>query len=177
MGKLKQFEKKVKKAETKESKTQRDELKSLIIVILAVVIIFLVFYAITSLINPSSPVETPQVLEETIQYNEIMVGEILNRSENNYYVLVQNNDNVYNDLYATYLDIYVSDNDDYNYYVVDLDNAFNQNYLAEETKVSGKDVSKYQFSDTTLIKVKKSKIDKVYTTHDAILTALEKLIK
>lgn len=177
MGRIKQFEKNVKKVANGEEKQQRNELKNLAFVILAVIVIFIVFTIITSLINPKKTVEPTTVIEETIQYDKILVGEILNRDETNYYVLVKNNDNVYNELYSSYLDIYVSENKDSNYYVVDLDDAFNKNYVADETKVSGNDISKYEFSNTTLIKIKKNKIDKVYASHETILTALEKLIK
>ena len=177
MGKLKQIEKNLKNVEKKESVSQRDELKNLIIVIVTVIVIFLVFYAITTLINPKKEIENSQVITETIQYEKILVGEILNRSETNYYVLVKNSSQPYNDLYDTYLQMFVTKDSDNTYYVADLEDAFNKGYYAETTNVSGNDVSKYQFNSSVLIKVKKNKLDKVYTEHDAIIAALEKLIK
>ena len=90
---------------------------------------------------------------------------------------MKDNDNSYNELYVAYLDKYISDNKDYNYYVADLADAFNQNYISDKTEVKGNDISNYKFNDTTLIKVKKNKVDKVYTSHDDIFGVLKGLVK
>ena len=177
MGKIRQIEKKVKDVEKKDHLEQRGELKSLIMIIVSVIVIFLIFYVITTLINPKKELETNQVIPETIQYEKILVGEMLNRNEKNYYVLVQNEDNIYNDLYIMYLQMYAGKKSDNTYYLVDLADVFNKNYIAAETKVTGNDVSKYQFNDTSLIKISKNKLDKVYTGHETIVATLEKLIK
>lgn len=177
MGKLRQIEKNVKEVNKRADLTQRDELKNLIIIIGAVIVIFLIFYVITTLINPKKEEESNQVVTETIQYEKILVGEMLNRDEKNYYVLVQNADNAYNELYSAYLQMYVTKKTGNAYYLIDLEDEFNKNYIADETKISGNDISKYQFNDTVLIKVNKNKLDKVYTGHDDIVGALEKLVK
>ena len=176
MGKMRQIEKNVKKEE-KKNNPQTSEIRSLLIIILAVIIIFLIFTAITTLVNPKKHTDATQVIEETVQYDKIIVGEILNRLEDNYYVLVLEKDNAYNELYKTYLDMYISKNKEQKYYTVDLNDAFNQSYLGEKTVVSGKDISKYSFNNSTLIKIKNNKIDKVYALHEDILDGLNKLIK
>lgn len=174
MGKIKLIKKNVDKQQNKESLLQRSELKNLIILVLVIVAIFFIFYGITAIIDPGNKQNDPEVVEETIQYNEIMVGQILNRSDKSYYVLVINNENEYNGLYESYLDMYVSKNKDGNYYTVDLDNAFNRKYRGDSTLVKGNDISSFKFSDTTLLKIKNQKIDKVYAEKDEIVTALKK---
>lgn len=174
MGKIKLIMKNVNSKQNKESVLQQSEIKNLIIIVLIIVAIFFIFYGITAIIDPGNKPKNPEIVEETIQYNEIMVGQILNRSDKNYYVLVINNENEYNGLYESYLDMYVSKNKDGKYYTVDLDNAFNQKYRGESTLLKGNDVSLFKFSDTTLIKIKNQKIDKVYAEKDEIVTALKK---
>lgn len=176
MGKIKLIKKNVDNQQNKESILRRSELKNLVILILIIVAIFFVFYGITAIIDPGNKPKETEIVEETIQYNEIMVGQVLNRYNKSYYVLVINNENEYNGLYESYLDMYVSKNKDGNYYIVDLDNTFNQKYRGDSTLVKGNDVSSFKFSDTTLLKIKNQKIDKVYAEKDEIVTALEKEI-
>lgn len=174
MGKTKQVKKNIEKNHEQASSISKNELKSFIIVIAIVIIIFLAFYGITLLIHQDEEQLDNEVVQETIQYSEILVGQILNRNQKEYYVLVKEQENVYNELYSQYLDLYSSN--DGIYYTVDLNHAFNQNYISDSTLVKGKEVSQFQFSDTTLIKVKNKKIDKVYSTHEEIVAALEKLV-
>lgn len=176
MGKIKLIKKNVDNQQNKESILQRGEIKNLIILVLIIVAIFFIFYGITAIIDPGNKPKDPEIVEETIQYNEIMVGQILNRSDESYYVLVVNKENEYNGLYESYLDMYVSKNKDGNYYTVDLNNAFNQKYRGDSTLVKGNDISSFKFSDTTLLKIKNQKIDKVYAEKDEIVTALKKEI-
>lgn len=142
-----------------------------------VVAVFAIFYGITAFINSRPEKEESEVVSETIQYKEILVGQMLNRIENNYYVLVEAAEDVYNDLYITYLETYISGNEDANYYTVNLEDVLNQHYLGDATIVKGQNISEYRFSETTLVQVKKGKIAKVYTTQDEILSALKKLVK
>ena len=84
-----------------------NELKSLILIIVIVSAVFLIFYVITSLTsNKKSNTLDYEVKQETIQYEEILVGQALNQKEKEYYVLIKNEKNNYNDLYVYYLKKY-----------------------------------------------------------------------
>lgn len=152
-----------------------NELKSLIVLIAIVSVIFLVFYGITLLVDKKEPTQENGVVQETIQYDEILVGQILNRDEKEYYVLIKNSDNHYNDLYAMYLKKTISGSENIKYYTVDLSSAFNASYCGESTVVEKGDFYNSKFADTTLIKIKNKKISKVYSTHDDILAILEQM--
>ena len=174
MGKIKQIKNNDKKSQNKNSILHRSELKNFVFIIVVVMVIFLLFYGVTVLVKPDEQKPEKEILQETIQYNEILIGQLLNRNEKEYYVLVQENDNVNNALYADYLILYAKKSGVY--YTVDLNHAFNQNYIGDSTVVEGQNLSSYHFNDTTLLKVKIKKIDKVYTTYDEIISALKKII-
>lgn len=152
------------------------ELRSLVILIVIVSLIFLIFYGITLLVNKDeSEKDAADILQETIQYDEVLIGQVLNRDKKTYYVLIENANNNYNDLYLAYLNNYVSSNTNEKYYTVDLSSAFNLAYVGDVTTVYKDDFFNSKFADTTLIKVKNKKINKVYTTHDEIINLLKTL--
>lgn len=170
--------KKAKKEKNNNSKNtvmNGNELKSLIILVVIVSLIFLAFYGITLLVDKKENKGETGVLQETIQYDEIMVGQILNRKEKDYYVLIKNSDNNYNNLYLAYLNTYVTNNEEAKYYTVDFGNALNSSYVGETTIIDKNNFFDSKFADTTLIRVKNNKISKVYSTHEDIFTLLKQI--
>lgn len=159
----------------KDEKTYfNNELKNLLILIAIVIAIFVIFYGLTVLIDSKPKKESNQIVSETIQYTEILAGQILNMNDNNYFVLVVNENNAYNDLYEQFLLNKALNNNKFLYYKVDLNNPLNSNYVSEKTEVKGNDVSKYKFSDTVLLEVKDKKLNKVYKEYDEIEKVLNK---
>lgn len=167
--------KKAKKENSNSSKNtimSGNELKSLIILVVIVSLIFAAFYGITLLLDKKVPQEEETITQETIQYDEIMIGQLLNRNEKEYYVLIKKENNHYNNLYVSYLNNYIKD---IKYYTVDLSNALNSTYIGDVTNIEKNDFFNSKFADTTLIKVKNKKVNAVYSTYDEIITLLEKL--
>lgn len=160
-----------------ETIMEKNELKSLILIIVIVSTIFLVFYGITLLTSKTKTNGTTfEVQSETIQYDEIIIGQVLNRNKKEYYVLLMDENNNYNDLYLYYLKNYVSKNENKKYYTVDLNSEFNSAYFTDvETNVNTKKFFSSKFSDTTLLLVKNKKISKFYTTHEEIVSILSKI--
>lgn len=156
---------------------EKNELKSLIIIIVIVSAIFLVFYGITLLTSKKHETKhTTEVKEETIQYDEIMIGQILNQNEKQYYVLIKNSKNVYNNLFTTYLKSYASSENSIKYYTADLDNSLNSSYVANDTKIDKTNFYNSKFGDTTLILIKNKKVNKTYTSDEEILNVLKQLV-
>lgn len=152
-----------------------NELKSLIIIIIIVSVVFLAFYGITALTSKKQTSGSEyEVKSETIQYDEIMVGQILNQKEKEYYVLLKNENNHYNDLYTYYLKKYASNNSK-KYYTVDLGNALNSSYVSDSTSVNTKSFFNSKFGNTTLILIKNKKVNKVYSTDEQITEILKKI--
>lgn len=156
-----------------------NELTNLIKVVVIVCAFLLVFYFITVLVkkNQKKTSTADTNVQATIQYSKIMVGEILNRSESDYFVLVQKEDDSYIDLYNSYLSIYSSKENALKTYTVDLSDIFNSNNIGEENVVSGNNVSEYKFANTTLLKISNGSLVEVYDSSDSISSYLESLIK
>lgn len=145
---------------------------SYIKIIIILLMVFAVFYIITYFVT-KEPKQAE--VEPTIQYKEIIVGNILNLKEDEYYVLVQFEDDKYVELYKTYLNNYSTEKDSKPYYVVDMTVGFNKSYISAESNLNADKISDIKFSQTTLLKVKSNKIIEEYETNETISAALKNL--
>ena len=171
MAKKKQIKNK-KKNETQV--VSGNEMINLIKIILIVCAVLLVFYFITVLVNKKDKETYTENTNATIQYNKILVGQILNRTETDYYVLVEKENDQYIDLYNYYLSNYIGENKKFKYYTVDLSDVFNGNHIGEQTLLTG-NVSEFKFVNSTLLRVKNGSIIESYDTRDSIVSYLENL--
>lgn len=165
------------KIKNKATTVTGNELTNLIIIIAIVCAVLLVFYFITVFINDRD--KTAADLDDTvatIQYDEIIVGEILNRTESEYLVLVEKENDVNSGLYQSYLSTYEAKENALRVYTVDLGNIFNSNSLGSETIIEG-DVEDFKFNDSTIIKVMNGKISLSYIGNEQIENYLKELIK
>ena len=160
---------------TKNSVINKNELLSLIKIVAIVSIVLLVFYFITVLVDKKLTKDSYKSNDSAavIQYEKIMIGEILNRKEGSYYVLVEKEDDSYVTLYKQYL----SSGNIIKYYTVDLDDVFNKASVSDKTKVEGNDPSQYKFSSTALLKIDNNKLAAVYYDQESITNYLDTLIK
>ena len=171
-----------KKSNKKNFKTKiisNSEFINLIKIVAIVSLVLLVFYFITVLVDKKITMDSYKADDQAavIQYDKILVGEILNRKEGSYYVLVEKEDDPYIDLYEQYFSTIGENDEKFKKYVVDLDDIFNKESISDETKVVGNDPSKYKFSATTLLKVDENKLVGVYSDSESIIKYLDTLIK
>ena len=144
-------------------------------IILIILVIVCVFSLITSFVTNKKNNKTNSN-EVTIQYKEIMAGNILNVSNDEYYVLLEFENDNYNTLYETYLTNYASKEKALPYYKVDMSKGFNKSYISTDKPNLDTDISsELKFTETTLLKIKSKKIVEKYYTNDAIIKALEQL--
>ena len=144
-------------------------------IILIILVIVCVFSLITSFVRNKKNNKTNSN-EVTIQYKEIMAGNILNVSNDEYYVLLEFENDNYNTLYETYLTNYASKEKALPYYKVDMSKGFNKSYISTDKPNLDTDISsELKFTETTLLKIKSKKIVEKYYTNDAIIKALEQL--
>lgn len=155
-----------------------NELINLIKIVVIVCVILLAFYFITLLVNKKTKGSAfgNDDSVAVIQYDKIIVGEILNRPDNNYLVLVKKENDVNSNLYQSYLSIYSGKKNALKVYNVDLSEVFNSNYAGDET-ILDKGIQNYKFSDTTIIKVDDGSISESYVGTEAIENYLKELIK
>lgn len=169
---------KKKKINHKNNIETNNELINLIKIVVIVCVILLAFYFITLLVNKKTKgsVFGNDDSVAVIQYDKIIVGEILNRPDNNYLVLVKKENDVNSNLYQSYLSIYSGKENALKVYNVDLSEVFNSNYVGDET-ILDKGIQNYKFSDTTIIKVDDGSISESYVGAEAIENYLKELIK
>lgn len=152
-----------------------NEMLNLFKIVLIVCAVLIVFYFITLFVNDSGKTDDYSSNNvASIQYDKILVGQILNRNEDEYYVLVEKENDQYLELYNYYLSSYEGESKGLKYYKVDLSDVFNRNYVGEKTLLDG-DISSFRFSDTTLLKIKNGVLTKIYDNREAIVSYLENL--
>ena len=144
-------------------------------IILIILVIVCVFSLITSFVTNKKNNKTNSN-EVTIQYKEIIAGNILNVSIVEFYVFLEFENVNYNTLYETYLTNYASKEKALPYYKVDMSKGFNKSYISTDKPNLDTDISsELKFTETTLLKIKSKKIVEKYYTNDAIIKALEQL--
>lgn len=166
-----------------------NQLISLFKIIGVLVIIFGLFYGLTVWRTMDKTKNDDKEKETEIQYDEILIGTIMNQTANEYYVLVTD---LNADDYSKYK-TYVSDfenNTKLRLYTSDSKNIFNHSYISDTTNAS-KYVNKTSikgitFSDDCLVHVKKvknkkgnreNKIIDVFVGDGKILEQLGKIVK
>lgn len=167
-----------KKINNKNTIETNNELVNLIKIIVIVCVILLAFYFITVFVSKKTKGSAFSNDDSVavIQYDKIIVGEILNRPNSSYLVLVQKENDVNSNLYQSYLSIYSGKENALKVYNVDLSEVFNLNYVGDET-ILNNGIQNYKFSDTTLIKVSDGNISDSYVGSAAIENYLKELIK
>ena len=167
-----------KKTNKKNTVETNNELVNLIKIVVIVCVVLLAFYFITVLVNKKTKGSAFDNDESVavIQYDKIIVGEILNRPDNTYLVLVEKENDVNSNLYQSYLSIYSGKENALKVYNVDLSEVFNLNYVGDET-ILDNGIQNYKFSNTTLIKVSDGNIFESYIGSEAIENYLKELIK
>lgn len=93
-----------------------------------------------------------------IQYTKIVAGSILNRSEEDYYVLVEAKDDENIATYESLIDKYTAKEDSLRVYIVDLSDPFNSNYVGEENVLSFENITDARFSESVLLHIVNNKI-------------------
>ena len=152
--------------------------KILIVVVLVLGLVYLGTALVTGEINLGK--ENKQATEVEIQYEEIIAGEILNRSDPEYYVLLFNftSDDATNLL--TLKDNYGYVNNSLPVYIVDLDKKFNSILTPlenEEIIEIPSNINDLRVKDTTLLKVKSGKVTSRVTTFDEVEKTFNDLTK
>ncbi len=167
-----------KKIKNKNTMATGNELVNLIKIIVIICVVLLIFYFITLFVNKNNSDTSGNYNDTvaTIQYDEIIVGEILNRNEKEYLVLVKKENDVNSNLYQSYLSIYSDKENAVRVYSVDLGSIFNANSIGDATILEN-GVENFKFSDSTLLRVNDGIITDSLIGNEQIENYLQELIK
>lgn len=129
--------------------------KQIIIIMVVILAVILVFYGITILVNNNkSDSFINNDSNVTIQYDEILVGEIFKQNNQDYYVLAYDDTNE-GQQYKSEMNTYILKENSLRTYLIDLTNGFNKKYVATESNFDGEFPI---FKETTLLRITDGKI-------------------
>lgn len=146
--------------------------KQVIIIMTVILAVILVFYGITILVsnNKSDSSLDNDNSNVTIQYDEILAGEIFKQNNPEYYVLAYD-DSSDGQQYKSEINTYMSKENSIRTYLIDLTNAFNRRYVATESNFDGEFPI---FKETTLLRIVDGVIVEKYES-DTIADKLSEL--
>ena len=163
-------QKKLKLHNKKETTEAETEVKRFIFILIGLLVLVGIVYLVSN--NSKNNTNTNEI---TIQYNDISVGMILNRSEyKEYYVLAYFNDSDnytdINKLYRTYR----NRENVTKLYTVNLDDQINKDFIGTDgSKLKVDNASEFRFTTDTLLYIKDGKVEKTYDTFKAIENILK----
>ena len=171
----------IKEDKKEETKQEQNEFKRLLKIVLIVTAVFGLFYVVTLVVTKKADdvrleqKHSNKTIEKAeIQYENIMIGTMLNHS-GTYYVLIETKDDNRLDEYKSLIETIKNSENAPTIYKANLTDSFNKVYLGKEENYYVSDISEFKVKSTTLIKIVDGKIDSAYDNYDAIKNKLKEL--
>lgn len=165
---------KSKKIKQKNYKSEDEQEISRFIKILLIVVVFILgIYFFTSIFVKKEFDINKDITEGQISSNNIIVGSILNRPYDEYYVLVYNSSSNQSTLYESLIYLYEQKENSKRIYLVDLDNDLNKKYISEKSNPDAKKIQDFKFGDITLLKIKNKNVNKYLENIESIKKELD----
>lgn len=157
-----------------------DEIGKFAKIIVVLVVIVVAFYGLTVLITKFQKTSVPErnkmTIPAVIQYDEILIGTMLNQARDEYYVLIQKDDDESQTLISYYLQNYNGTSNALKVYTSNMNSVFNQFYISEIPNVKTNNISEFRISAITLVKVKNHEIVEAYTGLEEVENAFKNMI-
>ena len=157
--------------EQKYVSEEEHEIRRFIIILLSIVVIIVLIYVVSNIfIKKNSSNSGYENKAGEVDYNVVSVGTMLNRNDDEYYVMVYSQEGSSSTIYATYGGMYTSKTDAKKLYYLDLNNEINKPYVAKDGKSNpdAKSIDEFKFGEFTLLKIKKGKVVKYLEDVDTI---------
>lgn len=110
--------------------------------------------------------------EGEISYTNIILGTLLNKPDEEYYVLVVDTTNKSHEVFTNTINQYKNNLKHLPIYIADLSNELNKNFIADESSYKIDSVEDLKVKGPTLIKVKNKKIVKFIENIDSVIDEL-----
>ena len=160
--------------ETIEKKGNKLKLESestkFIVILLCIVAFIGMLWLVDTLKNNKNDEEKSETKTATINYNEVLVGNMLEQKYDNYLVYAYNKD----EEDSSSIEYLLTSAE--HYYKLNLDIANNLPAVAEKSNFKGT-IDKIKFKGTTLLLIEKGKIVKYYEGSEEIIKYLENIKK
>lgn len=164
------------------SSSKSDEITKLVEVILIILVVFAAFYLITSWVTksktaPSNENKPNKAEEKIIQYDEILLGNLLREPNDEYYVLAIKEDDSSASYYKSQIATYDEKEGHLRVYTSQLANSFNKKYLSEESNLLVENSKDLKVKDTTLFRIKNGKVEEAIEGTESIVQKFAELVK
>lgn len=173
-NKNKKIEKNIKK--DIEKKGVSTEVKQLLAITVAVLLFLGLFYFLTVVIldDDTDTKTDDNNTEVEVQFDEILIGKSFSLRDSEYYVLYYETDDedISSDM-ASLVSAYRSSTKDLYLYTVDMSNALNSQFIADEANEDADKASELKINGPTLIKFVDGEIDEYIDGVDDITAELE----
>ena len=150
---------KMAKYESEDTKT----IKSLIFIVIGIVILVLGLYFLT---DRKIQKDNNKIEETVFDYNSALVGMILNRPYDEYYVLLYNGDADNASSYVSLYNSYSAKEDGKKIYLVDLSKNLDKKYLSDNSNLNVSNIEDIKVNGSALLLINKGKITKTYEKLD-----------
>jgi len=155
---------------------RQEWVKGLIIILVVIGILSIFFLITVHITNNSSDTtisDNKDNTEAVIQYEEILAGSSFSMNEDSYLVLYYDkSDSDLSSEFSSVVSSYNNKDDALALYSVDMDSAFNKDYVKEQSNTSPKSASELSIVGPTLIKFDKGNVSEYIEGKDAILSYL-----
>lgn len=153
-----------------KTEEQKEIMKFLILLVVIVVCVVGVYFFTRAFVTKDLKEDkTEETTPAAINYNVTIVGSLLNRPYDEYYVLAYDSESVSINKYQGVYSTYTNKEKAIKMYYIDLGNALNSSYYSEdETNPNAQSIDELKLGDFTLIKVKNGKIVKYIEDFDSV---------
>lgn len=150
------------------------EYMKVIKIAIGVILVLGIVYLVTALATGEIKLKKEEVIKEEtkIQYEEIIAGEVFNRTADDYYVLLFNFTDTFASYYLSKIDSYNAKDNSLPFYIVDLEKSQNGDYVTEDEDYDiGKpnQISDLKVVNPTLLKISNGKTSEVVVGRENIL--------
>lgn len=151
------------------------EIKRFVIILIGIIIVVLVSYQIANVLKKDKKTsDDSSITAGSIDYDVVSIGTMLNRNENDYYVILYDAKDTNAVLYSAIVSKYTEKENSLKVFFCDLGNELNKNYIAKEnSNPNAKSIDEIALGNLTLIKVSKGKIVKYIENIDTIKSELK----
>ena len=163
------------KRPTYHSEEQEEMFKFVRILIIVIIIVLVVYFCTRLFVTKDMFKEEDKyqvTTPGTIDYSKTIIGSMLSKPEEEYYVIIYNSEDLNAPYYSGFASNYARNEKALKVYTADLNNALNAKYYDKDNYNTSKDLDSLKVGDFTLIKVKNNKIEKVLTNIEDIKTEL-----
>lgn len=165
------------KKQKNKIENQNIEMGNLFKIILIILVFFGIFYILTYYIQKNNDNEQNNFNENSsvpiIQYEEILIGNMLEQNESEYYVLIVQDED-YKTRYKDYLKQYGNQNKFYYSYI---NNGLNGRYISDSSNLNVSNVSEFRIKENTLLKISSKKVIESYEGNSKIMEKFIELNK